>query len=150
VAQASFPTVPPLPGSKPDQSAADQAALSRTPSPKPGVKPKTAATQRGPADLKLTADTPNGTFAPNSVQRTERVYQCELNRKVFIRDLATVPQTISVSWNGQQQVLAEVRSDSGAQRYEDPRSGLAWILVEDKAMLLNSKTGRQLANECRT
>ena len=124
--------------------------MSLTPSPKPGLKPKTAAAQRGSADLKLTADTPHGTDGSNAAERIERVYQCELNRKVLIRDLATLPQTISVSWNGQQQVLAEVRSDSGAQRYEDPRSGLAWILVEDKAMLLNVKTGRQLANECRT
>jgi hypothetical protein len=43
-----------------------------------------------------------------------------------------------------------VGARSGALRYEDPQSGLVWLVIATKSMLLDTKHGRQLANECKT
>ncbi len=43
-----------------------------------------------------------------------------------------------------------VGARSGALRYEDSQSGLVWLVIATKSMLLDTKHGRQLANECKT
>jgi len=35
-------------------------------------------------------------------------------------------------------------------RLENKGEGLVWIQIPSKSMLLNSKVGQQLANDCRT
>ena len=37
----------------------------------------------------------------------------------------------------------------GALRFEDKASGLTWITITGKSMLLDTRQGRQLANDCR-
>jgi hypothetical protein len=45
--------------------------------------------------------------------------------------------------------MKAVNTQSGALRYEDGASGLVWIVITDKSMLLDTRQGKQLANECR-
>jgi hypothetical protein len=45
--------------------------------------------------------------------------------------------------------MQAVGARSGALRYEDPKSGLVWLVIPSKSMLLDTKKGRQLANECK-
>jgi hypothetical protein len=35
-------------------------------------------------------------------------------------------------------------------RFEDKVSGLAWITIVDKSLLLDTRSGQQLANDCRS
>ena len=42
-----------------------------------------------------------------------------------------------------------VATQTGALRLEDKASGLTWITIPGKSMLLDTKQGRQLANDCR-
>ncbi len=46
--------------------------------------------------------------------------------------------------------MKAVHARSGALRYEDDKSGIVWLIIAGKSMLLDTKHGRQLANECRT
>ncbi len=62
------------------------------------------------------------------------------------------PQTdnaIDLRWQGQLYRLLRVRTSTGANRFEDLGSGLVWISIQSKAMLLNSKLGEPVANECK-
>jgi len=76
-------------------------------------------------------------------------YRCELSRDVTIRSISQDRQTMVINWLGKDHTLNAVGTNSGAMRYENPASGLVWLVILGKSMLLDSKNGQQLANECR-
>ena len=77
------------------------------------------------------------------------LYRCELNRQVLIRTIAPDRSSMVINWLGKDLTLTAVDALSGALRYEDARAGLTWLVIVGKAMLLDSRMGQQLANECR-
>ncbi len=76
-------------------------------------------------------------------------YQCELNRRVLVRQVSADQSEAVVGWNSRDYTLRMVQTSTGALRYEDKVSGLTWISVLGKSMLLDTKHGKQLANECK-
>jgi hypothetical protein len=88
-------------------------------------------------------------FNPHGFPFPVGIYRCDLNRSVDVREVAHDMRTATVRWNKKDYVLRAVTARSGALRYEDPASGLVWIVVVGKSMLLDTKQGRQLANDCR-
>ncbi len=77
------------------------------------------------------------------------LYRCELNRQVMVRQVAADGQSVVIQWLKRDYTLTAVLSRAGALRYDDIVSGLAWITIPGKSMLLDTKKGSQLANECR-
>jgi hypothetical protein len=76
-------------------------------------------------------------------------YNCELNHKVTTYHNANDDSQIAVRWQNRLYRLDRVGTSSGANRFENQRIGLVWIGIPAKSMLLDSKKGQQLANECR-
>ena len=76
-------------------------------------------------------------------------YRCELGKKVEIQRDARNPDSIKVSWQGNRHTLQRYDSTSGLPRYEDRQNGLVWIDLPWKSVLLDSKTGSPIANECK-
>jgi hypothetical protein len=54
---------------------------------------------------------------------------------------------IVLKWQGSNYVMLPVTTSTGALRFEG--SGLVWLQIPAKSMLLNAKIGQQLANECK-
>lgn len=81
---------------------------------------------------------------------TPVAYDCELGNKLTIYNNASDDQQISLRWNKRLHQLSRVGTTTGAHRFEDSKNGLVWIGIPAKGMLLDSKKGKQLANECRT
>lgn len=77
------------------------------------------------------------------------VYHCELDRRVDVRQVAEDLMSAVVQWDKQTYTLHAVGARTGALRYEDAASGLLWLVIGGKSMLLDTKTGKQLANECK-
>lgn len=77
------------------------------------------------------------------------VYRCDMNRTVHVHDVAPDFTSAVFKWNNRYYRLQGVATQSGAVRFEDPDSGLVWIAIRGKSMLLDSKQGKQLANDCR-
>lgn len=77
------------------------------------------------------------------------IYRCELERSVDVTQVAADLKTAVVQWDKQTYTLHAVGARTGALRYEDAASGLVWLVIAGKSMLLDTKTGKQLANECR-
>ncbi|MEO0316751.1 MAG: hypothetical protein RL404_428 [Pseudomonadota bacterium] len=74
---------------------------------------------------------------------------CELGKRVFVQGNPQTDNMIDLQWQGQIYRLLRVRTSTGANRFEDHGSGLVWISIPSKAMLLNSKLGEPVANECK-
>ena len=77
------------------------------------------------------------------------LYRCELDRKVTVRRIAPDRRSLVLNWQGQDHPMQAVAARTGALRYESPQHGLTWLVIDGKSMLLDSKRGRQLANECK-
>lgn len=76
-------------------------------------------------------------------------YRCDLNRSVTVRQIAPDRRSMTISWMGKDHSLSAVDARSGALRFENPAAGLIWLVIVGKSMLLDSRKGQQLANDCR-
>lgn len=79
-------------------------------------------------------------------------YYCEqgisLNLK---RDLhSRHQQQLELVWRSRTYLLQRDPSVSGLPRYEDPASGLVWIDLPWKGVLLDGRTHTPIASECRS
>ncbi len=77
-------------------------------------------------------------------------FDCELGNKLTVYRNTNDDQQIALHWNKHLHHMTRVSTTTGAQRFENSRSGLVWIGIPAKSMLLDSKKGRQLANECKS
>jgi hypothetical protein len=94
---------------------------------------------------------PVGTVEPGkasgwSAKPVGGFYDCELGAKLESR--FKTDEAVDLVWKGKTYPMTRVSTSSGAVRMEDKASGLVWIQIPAKSMLMDSKAGRQLANEC--
>lgn len=76
-------------------------------------------------------------------------YSCELNNKITIYRNLMDDSYIALRWKNHLRRMDKVGTTTGAQRYENTKTGLVWIGIPSKGILLDSKQSRQLANECK-
>lgn len=77
-------------------------------------------------------------------------FSCELGNKVQVRMDGRVTDGVTLVWKGNSYMMSPVSTSTGAVRLENKGEGLVWIQIPSKSMLLNSKIGQQLANDCKT
>ncbi len=76
-------------------------------------------------------------------------FNCELGDKLTVYRSASDDQHIALRWHKHLEEMTRVSTTTGAERFENAATGLVWIGIPAKSMLLDSKKGQQLANECR-
>lgn len=86
---------------------------------------------------------------PNIEGSTVTEYDCELGNKITTYTNVTDDKYMAIRWKNSLQRLRRVGTSTGANRFENRKYGLVWINIPTKAMLLDSRKGQQLANECR-
>jgi hypothetical protein len=86
---------------------------------------------------------------PDVTDTTLAEYSCELNNKVAIYRNPMDDSHIVLRWQNRLRLMEKVGTTTGAKRYENTKTGLVWIGIPSKGILLDSKQGRQLANECK-
>ncbi|HPA90177.1 MAG TPA: hypothetical protein PLP74_16775 [Quisquiliibacterium sp.] len=84
-----------------------------------------------------------------SLRMDAGLYRCELNRRVMVRRVADDGMSMVINWDGKDHTLDAVQARTGALRYENPKQGLMWLVIVGKSMLLDTRKGQQLANECK-
>ena len=77
-------------------------------------------------------------------------FDCELGNKLTIYRDTNDDQQIALHWNKRMHRMMRVGTTTGAHRFENAKTGLVWIGIPAKGMLLDSKKGKQLANECQS
>lgn len=77
-------------------------------------------------------------------------FDCELGNKLTIYRDTSDDQQIALHWKKRMHRMMRVSTTTGAHRFENAKNGLVWIGIPAKGMLLDSRKGKQLANECRS
>jgi hypothetical protein len=81
-------------------------------------------------------------------QLVSGAFKCDEGQQVDIK-MDEGQRDIVLKWKGSTYVMQPVNTSTGALRFEDRSSGLVWLQIPAKSMLLNAKIGQQLANECK-
>lgn len=97
--------------------------------------------------------------APAPVALTEgqldaagRVYKgeasCEFGEKVQLTAIEGQPGHFKLGYKKASYYLVPEETTTGAVRLEDRRAGIVWLQIPAKSMLMNSKIGQRLADNC--
>ena len=87
---------------------------------------------------------------PDIKQSATYDYRCELNDFLTIYTNADDDNHLALRWKKRLYRLKRIVTTTGANRFENKKAGLVWIGIPSKGMLLDSRHGQQLANECKT
>jgi len=101
------------------------------------------------APLAAPASAPVVQQAPRRTALMAGKFYCEQGNRVEVSADPVRPDAIRLDWKGRSYPMMAVGTSTGALRYEDAASGNVWIQIPAKSMLLNTKAGQQLANECK-
>lgn len=94
-------------------------------------------------------DVPGDPSPQLSFKLASGTYRCEHGAQVEVQRDDRNPSLMQVGWKGVRYPLRRNPSSSGLPRYEDPASGLVWIDLPWKSVLLDGKSGTPLVSECR-
>ena len=110
---------------------------------------KTVEEKAAPAAAAASDDEDEDLGEANIEGSTVTHFNCELGNKITTYYNASDDKHMAIRWKDKLQRLRRVGTSTGANRFENRKAGLVWINIPTKAMLLDSKKGQQLANECR-
>lgn len=105
-------------------------------------------TERQPASASVRHEDAPGSRQQLNFLLPSGVYGCELGQRVEIQRDAGA-SLIELNWQGSHHTLQRYDSSSGLPRYEDRQSGLLWIDLPWKSVLMDVNSGQPLANECK-
>ncbi|HJV28720.1 MAG TPA: hypothetical protein VJ673_23780 [Aromatoleum sp.] len=107
-------------------------------------------TEPTPSVLGVPETTPPPLAGQLDFKLASGVYSCDMGQRINIVRPAGEAIAIEIGWTGRRYQLARNISSSGLPRYEDKISGLVWIDLPWKGMLLDAKTNKPLASDCTT
>jgi hypothetical protein len=74
---------------------------------------------------------------------------CEFNQSVDVQPHAKSQGYFNISFKGQTYVMAPEATTTGAVRLEDKKAGTMWLQIGNKSMLMNSKKGQRMVDNCK-
>lgn len=86
---------------------------------------------------------------PDTKNSLSTDYNCELGNKLTVYQNADDDKHIALAWKKRIHRLQRIETTTGANRFENRKYGLLWIGIPAKSILLDTKKGQQLANECK-
>jgi hypothetical protein len=117
----------------------------------PAAKPPAKKAAAKPAAAKPVVNMP-AAADKEQVAASERVYygvyDCEFNQTIDITASAKYPAYVDVKHQKSDWLMKPVVSSTGAVRLEDTQGETLMIQIANKSMLLNTKTGHRLVDDC--
>ena len=112
----------------------------------PTVAPAIVANQIDPSVATVDEDD----MTPDVTSSKTFDYKCELNGSLTIYTNTDDDAHAAIRWKSHLYRLKRIETTTGADRFENKKVGLVWIGIPTKGMLMDSRHGEQLANECIT
>jgi hypothetical protein len=75
---------------------------------------------------------------------------CELGNSVTVSPDPQQPERFLVQMKKNTYFMTPVETTTGAVRLEDAQAGAMWLQLPHKSMLMNSKLGQRMADECQS
>jgi len=75
---------------------------------------------------------------------------CELGNSVTVKPDPQQPSRFVVQMKKNTYLMTPVETTTGAVRLEDAQAGAVWLQLPHKSMLMNSKLGQRMADECQS
>jgi hypothetical protein len=114
----------------------------------PPAKP--AAKHAAPAAKAAPAAVP--ALSAGQISTAERVLtgkvQCEFDQAVDIAPVSGKSGYFSVGFKGKTYTMVPEATTTGAIRLEDKKNGMMWLQIANKSMLMNSKAGQRMVDNC--
>lgn len=145
-----------LPGEAVAQQAAPVAAAKPAAKPaaaKPTARPARANRKsRDAADDQPPATTPVELVSDLQLGVAARVLtgeaDCEFNQHVTVVPLQGVPGYFTVTHLRKQYRMLPRETSTGVVRLEDPDAGIVWLQIPAKSMLMNTRIGQRIIDNC--
>ena len=91
-------------------------------------------------------------LTPKQVEAAGRVFvgdtECEFKQTVHLAPIADKPGHFELTFKKLRVTVVPEETTTGAVRLEDRESGIVWIQIPAKSMLLNSKLGQRIVDGC--
>ena len=119
--------------------------------PAKAVKPatKAAPAAAAPAAAAVLEGDDEDDLPQDTSAATVTEFHCDHGQKITFYQNPGDNKFVALRWGKQISRMRRVETSTGADRFENRRHGLIWIGIPAKSMLLDSRKGLQLANECR-
>ena len=73
---------------------------------------------------------------------------CEFNQHVSVEAMADRPGHFKLSFKNAHYVMTPEETSTGAVRLHDKKSGVVWLQIPVKSMLMNHKIGQRMVDGC--
>jgi hypothetical protein len=74
--------------------------------------------------------------------------KCEFNQSVHVAAVPNQKGWFNVEHKGKSYLMAPEATTTGAVRLEDKKNGMMWLQIANKSMLMNSKIGQRMVDNC--
>jgi hypothetical protein len=126
-------------------------AATETPAKPAAAKPATAQPTAKPAP-KRAAPAAAG-LSQGQISTAERVLtgkvQCEFDQAVDVAPVNGKAGYFSVGFKGKTYTMVPEATTTGAIRLEDKKAGMMWLQIANKSMLMNTKAGQRMVDNCK-
>jgi hypothetical protein len=74
--------------------------------------------------------------------------RCEFDQAVNVAAVPNQKGWFNVEYKGKSYLMAPESTTTGAVRLEDKKNGMMWLQIANKSMLMNSKIGQRMVDNC--
>lgn len=74
--------------------------------------------------------------------------RCEFDQSVNVAAVPNQKGWFQVEYKGKSYMMAPEATTTGAVRLEDKKAGMMWLQIANKSMLMNSKIGQRMVDNC--
>jgi len=74
--------------------------------------------------------------------------RCEFDQSVNVAAVPGQKGWFNVEYKGKSYMMAPEHTTTGAVRLEDKKAGIMWLQIANKSMLMNSKIGQRMVDNC--
>ena len=91
-------------------------------------------------------------LSAEQISAAERVLtgqsRCEFDQAVNVAAVPNQKGWFHVEHKGKSYLMAPETTTTGAVRLEDKKNGMMWLQIANKSMLMNSKIGQRMVDNC--
>jgi hypothetical protein len=105
-----------------------------------------------PAAAKKAAAAPAQTLSAGQIQAADRVLtgsvKCEFDQSIEVSPVSGKKGFFNVAFKGKTYTMVPEATTTGAVRLEDKKAGMMWLQIANKSMLMNTKAGQRMVDNC--